>query len=89
MFEHVSEETLRKILRVVDSVPATAYETVKWRPIDLAKLCKGRTRYLRFALASPGSEDHAPMGRRKDIAAALPICRVGIQINGLFQDAGR
>ena len=89
MFEHVSEETLRKILRVVDSVPTTAYETVKWRPIDLAKVCKGRTRCLWFALASPCSQDHAPMGRRKDIAAALPICRVGIQINGLFQDAGR
>ena len=89
MFEHVSEETLRKILRVVDSVPATADETVKWRPIDLAKLCKGRTRYLRFGLASACREDHAPVGPRKDIAATLPICRMSIQINGLFQDSER
>ena len=86
MFEHVSEETLRKILRVVHSVPATAYETVKWRPIDLAKLRKGRIGYLRFGLASPCREDNAPVGRRKDIAATLAICRVSIQINGLFQD---
>jgi len=86
MFEHVSEETLRKILCVVYGVPATAYETVKWRPIDLAKLRKGRTGYLRFGLASPCREDNAPVGRRKDIAATLAICRVSIQINGLFQD---
>ena len=86
MFEHVSEETLRKILCIVHSVPATAYETVKWRPIDLAKLRKGRTGYLRFGLASPCREDNAPVGRRKDIAATLAICRVSIQINGLFQD---
>ena len=86
MFEHVGEETLREILCVVYGVPATAYETVKWRPIDLAKLRKGRTGYLRFGLASPCREDHAPVGRRKDIAATLPICRLSIQINGLFQD---
>ena len=86
MFEHVSEETLRKILCVVYGVPATAYETVKWRPIDLAKLRKGRTGYLRFGLASPCREDNAPMGRRKDIAATMLTCRVSIQVNGLFQD---
>jgi len=51
-----------------------------------SKLRKGRTGYLRFGLASPCREDNAPMGRRKDIAATLAICRVSIQINGLFQD---
>ena len=86
MFEHVSEETLREILCVVNSVPATAYETVKWRPIDLAKLRKSRPGYLRFGLAFPRREHQTPVGRRKDIAATLPICRVSIQINGLFQD---
>ena len=86
MFEHVSEETLREILCVVYSVSATAYETVKWRPIDLAKLRKGRTGYLRSGLAFPRREHHAQVGRRKHIAATLPVCRVSIQINGFFQD---
>jgi len=86
MFEHVSEETLRKILRVVHRVPATAYETVKRRPIDLAKLRKRRTGYLRFGLASACREDHAPVGRGKDIIATLAICRGRIEVNALFQD---
>ena len=86
MFEHVSEETLREILCIVHGVPATADEAVKWRPIDVAKLRQRPTRHLRFGLASACRENHAPMGRRKDIAATMLTCRVSIQVNGLFQD---
>ena len=89
MFQHVSEETLRKILRVVHRVPATAYETVKWRPIDLAKLRKRRTGYVGFGLASACRVDHAPVGRRKDLTSTLAICRVSIEVNALFQDQRR
>ena len=39
MFEQVSEKTLREVLCVMHTVPATAHETVKRHPIDLAKLC--------------------------------------------------
>jgi hypothetical protein len=38
MFQQIGEKALREILRIVHSVPATAHETVKRRPIYLAKL---------------------------------------------------
>jgi len=89
MFEHVSEETLREILCIVHGVPATADEAVKWRPIDVAKLRQRPTRHLRFGLASPRRENHAPVGRREHIAVTLPASCGGIQVTGIFQDCRR
>ena len=89
MFKHVGEETLREILCVVHGVPATAYETIKWSPIDLAKLRQRGTGDLRVDLAFACGEHHAPVGRRKHIAAILAVSRAAIQVNGFFQDCRR
>ena len=86
MFKHVGKETLREILCVMYGVPTTPHETVKRCPITLAKLRQRGTPHLRFGFASPSREHHAPMSRRKYIAATVIVCREGIQVNGFFQD---
>jgi len=89
MFQYVSEKALREILRIMHSVPAAAYETVKRPPIDLAKLRQRGPRGLRFGLAAPGCEHHAPVGRRKQIALAVLVPHTGIHANRFYQDHRR
>src|SRR4029077_7159520 len=71
IFEQVSEKTLGEILRIVHSVPPTAHEIVKRCPIRLAKFRQRDARDVRFGLASPGREHHAPVSRRKQIAPTV------------------
>ena len=86
MFEQVSEETLREVLRIMHRVPATAHETVKRRPIDLAKLSQRGASDVGFGLASPGCEHDAPVSRRKQIAPTMPVFPAGIHANGFHPD---
>ena len=56
MFDQVSEKALCEILRIVHTVPAAAHETIKRRPIGLAKLRQRGARNLRFRSGFPGRE---------------------------------
>src|SRR5436189_4505108 len=89
MFDQVSEKALRQVLRIVHGIAAAAHETVKRRPIGLAKLCKRGLRNLRVGLASPSRENHAPVGRRKQIALTVPVPCQGFHVSGLYQDRRR
>ena len=86
MFDQVSEKALREVLRVMHGVAAAAHETVKRRPIGLAKLRERDLRNLRFGLTSPRGDNHAPMGRAKQIALPTPVPCQGLHVNGLYQD---
>jgi hypothetical protein len=50
MLDQVGEKALCEILRIFHGVPAAAHETVKRRPIGLAKLRERILRNLRFGL---------------------------------------
>ena len=89
MFDQVSEKALREILRIMHGVPAAAHETVKRRPIGLAKLRERGLRNLWVGLAPPRCENHAPVGRRKQIALAMPVPCRGIHISDFYQDRRR
>src|SRR5436309_7137171 len=89
MFQQVREKALREILRIVHSVAAAAHETVKRRPIGLAKLRQCGLRNLRFGLASAGREHDAPAGRRKQIAPTVAVPRQSSHLNGLYQNRRR
>src|SRR2546430_8881164 len=71
VLDQVSEKALRKVLRIFHGVPATAHESVKRRPIGLAKLSERRLGKLRVSLASSGCDNHAPMGRSEGIALTM------------------
>ena len=86
MFDQVREKALRQILRIVHRESAAAHETVKRRPIGLAKLRERSVRNLRFGLAFPSRDNHAPVRRRKEIAPTAPFLPAGIHVNGLYQD---
>ena len=86
MFDQVSEKALREILRIVHGVSAAAHETVKRRPIGLAKLRQRGVRNLRFGLASSRRENHAPVGRRKQIALATPVPCQRLHLSILYQE---
>jgi len=73
-------------LRIFHGVPAAAHETVKRRPIGLAKLRQRSLRNLRFGLAFPSRDNDAPVRRRKEIAPTAPFLPAGIHVNGLYQD---
>ena len=81
MFEQVSEETLREILCIMHSVTATTHETVKRRPIDLAKLRQCGPGDVGFGVASPGREHDTPVSRRKQIAGTAPVLHASIHVN--------
>src|SRR5438046_836223 len=85
MFDQIDEKTLREILRVMHGVPASAHETVKRRPIRLAKLREGGLRNLRFGLTFPRRDNHAPVGRRKQIALAMPVPCQGFHVIGVSE----
>src|SRR5436190_15919485 len=85
MFDQIDEKTLREILRVMHGVPASAHETVKRRPIRLAKLREGGLRSLRFGLTFPRRDNHAPVGRRKQIALAMPVPCQGFHVIGVSE----
>ena len=70
----------------VHDVAATAHKTVERRPIGLAKLGERGLRNFRFGLAFPCREDHAPMSRRKQITASMPVACQRLHISGLYQD---
>src|SRR5437773_11035220 len=89
MFDEVSEKALREILRIVHAVAAAAHKTVKRRPISLAKLGERGLRNLRFGLGFPRREDHAPMGRRKQITASMPVPCQRLHVSSLYQDRRR
>jgi hypothetical protein len=55
----------------VDGVPAAAHESIKGRPIGLAKLLERGAGEFRFGLAPSGRQDHAPMGRSERLALAV------------------
>src|SRR5438034_8931093 len=80
MPDQVREEALREILCVMHGVTAGAHETVKRRPIGLAKLRERGLRNLRVGLAFSGRENHAPTRRRKGVALTVdglsPSCHV-------------
>ena len=73
VFDKVSEKALREILRVFHAVSAAAHESVKRRPVSLAKLRERGLRGLRIGLTSSRRDNYAPVGRRKHIAVATPI----------------
>src|SRR5437588_13132488 len=76
LFNQISEKTLGKVLRIVHGMPAAAHETVKRRPIGLAKLCQSGPRNLRVSLASSCRDNHAPVSCGKEIALAMPgLCQ--------------
>ena len=89
MFDQVSKKALREVLRVMHGVAAAAHETVKRRPIRLAKLRERDLRNLRFGLTSSRGEDHAPMGRAKQTALPTPVPCQGLHVSGLYQDRRR
>src|SRR5438552_4237132 len=71
VFDQISEKALREVLRIVHRIPAAAHESVKRRPVGLAKLSERGLSDLRFGLAFSGRENHAPMGRSEGIALHL------------------
>ena|SRR5436190_2147850 len=79
-------KALRKILRVVYAIAAAADETVERCPIGLAKFRERGMCDLRFGLALPRREYHAPMGRRKEITAGMPVPGQDFHVSGLYQD---
>jgi hypothetical protein len=89
MFQQVSEKALREILRIVHSVPAAAHESVKRSPIGLAKLRQRGPRNLRFGLAPPRRENHAPMRQRKQIALTVLVPLAGIHVNAEEKQAAK
>jgi hypothetical protein len=89
MFEQVSEKALCEILRIFHGVSAAAHETVKRRPINLAKLRERSLRNLRFGLAFPSRDNHAPVRRRKEIASAIPVPCLGLHVSPLYQNRRR
>ena len=89
VFDQISEKALGKILRIFHAVSTAAHETVKRRPIGLAKLCKRGLRNLLIDLAFPRGNHRAPMGFRKEIAPAIPSLGKNLHISGLYQDRRR
>jgi len=71
MFDQVSEKALREVLRIVHGIPAAAHETIKGRPISLAKLSERGSRNLRVSLTSSRCKNHAPMSRSERVARAM------------------
>jgi hypothetical protein len=86
VFDQVGKKALREILRVVHGVSAAAHETVERRPIGLAKLRERCVRNLWFGLTSPRRENHTPVGRRKQIALAIPIPYQRLHLSSLYQE---
>src|SRR4030095_8417431 len=89
MFQQVSEKALREILRIMHSISAAAHETVKRRPIGLAKLRQRGLCNLRFGLAPAGREHGGPVCRRTEISLTVPVPQARIHVNGLYQDRRR
>ena len=83
VFNQISKKTLGKVLGIVHGVPAAAYESIKWRPIGLAKLSERGTGKLRVSLASSSRENHAPMSRSELIALAMDGPRQRLHLNVL------
>jgi hypothetical protein len=86
MLDQVSKKILREILRVFHAVAATANKTVKRCPIGLAKLRERGLRNLGFGLTSPRRENHAPVGRRKQIAQATSVPSQRLHLSSLYQE---
>src|SRR5436190_20983721 len=86
MFQQVSKKALREILSIMYGVSATTHETVKRRPIDLAKLGQCGARNIRFGFGSPGREHYAPMSRRKQVAPTVAIPTAGVHASGFHPD---
>ena len=86
MFQQISEKALREILRIVHSVPAAAHETVKRRPIYLAKLRERGLGNFRFCLASAGRQNHGPLSRRKKITLATLVPCQRLHVTSFYQD---
>src|SRR5262249_33974725 len=74
------------ILRIVYRESAPAHETVKRRPVGLAKLRQRGLRNLRFRLAPASGKHDAPAGRRKQFDPTVPVPHQSIHLNGLYQD---
>src|SRR4029078_12787116 len=89
MLDQVGEKALCEILRIFHGVPAAAHETVKRRPIGLAKLRERILRNLRFGVSSPSRNTHAPVRRRKEIASAMPVPCRGFHVSHLYQNHRR
>jgi hypothetical protein len=69
----------------VQSIPAAAHETVKRRPISLAKLSERGSGKLRVNLASSGGDNHAPMGRSEWIALAMDSLGQSFHVRGVSE----
>jgi hypothetical protein len=52
----------------------------------LAKLRERGLRGLRFGLAFPCRQNHAPVGRRKQITTGMPVPYQDFHVSGLYQD---
>ena len=85
MPDQVREEALREILCVMHGVTAGAHETVKRRPIGLAKLRERGLRNLRVGLAFSGRENHAPTGRRKGVALTVDGLSQSFHVTGVSE----
>src|SRR5438094_6729654 len=85
MPDQVREEALREILCVMTGVTAGAHETVKRRPLGLAKLRERGLRNLRVGLAFSGRENHAPMGRRKGVALTVDGLSQSFHVTGVSE----
>src|SRR5260370_37779569 len=86
MLDQVGQKALCEILRILHGVPAAAHGTVKRRPIGLARLRERSLRNLRFGLAFPSRDNHAPVRRRKGIASALPVPCRGLHVSRLYHN---
>ena len=73
MLDQVGEKALCEIMRIFHGVPAAAHETIKRRPIGLAKLRERSLRNIRFGPAFPSRDNHASARPRKEVASALPV----------------
>src|SRR5262249_40258760 len=89
MLDHVGEKALCEILRIFHGVPAAPHETVKRRPIGLAKLRERILRNLRFGLAFPSRDNHAPVSRRKEIASVMPVPCRDLHVSHVYQNRRR
>ena len=83
VFNEVSEKALREVLRIMRRVAPAADESIKRRPINLAKLTEGSAGDVGARLTFPGREDHAPLGGSERITRPTDGSRKKIHAVGV------
>jgi hypothetical protein len=69
----------------VRGIPTAAHESVKRRPIGLAKLSERGLSDLRVGLAFSGRENHAPMGRSEGVALTMDGLSQSFHVTGVSE----